>query len=578
MISEILNAQKRVGVFSLFFVVFVLSNLTFFSKNFCNIEASQFHENEKTDMINQRVLIVEQNLDNLKTDSNSKDLKLHEDFDGENIKEKSFQRDREDQDGGNTVDKFSERQDVENSLSSLKTLADIVDPLLPTVVNIYSEKYDKYHNYRDNLINNFFQFDFGNVNNKFEVPFFYNEVYFNSRATSLGSGFIIDPTGFIVTNYHVVSNADEISVKLFDDSEFRAKIIGTDPRTDIALLKIDREEKLPYVTFGDSSKIRVGDFVFAIGNPLGFGGTVTKGIISSKGRQIELNNGDVADGVIQTDAAFNVGNSGGPLFDINGKVIGVNTAIPAVGDGKNIGIGFAIPSNTVNNVVQQLKNTGKVERGRLNISIQNINKRLAAALGLDKAHGTIVVAVKPGGAGEEAGLRVGDIIVELNGQKVANAHELQSLVALSEVNTDVKLKIIRGNNTITLDSKITESSEKVNFDKIDDSKNLVGMNVLQHIGIILGELSKNSIDKFKLHSDSKGVVVLRVQWNSSRETGLRAGDLILGVLDDSNSISYIGTIEELDNLYKLALSKKKEYIVLVVQRGGLITFMPIIVK
>src|SRR5690606_30845822 len=224
------------------------------------------------------------------------------------------------------------------------------------------------------------------------------------RATALGSGFIIDPEGYVVTNNHVIDGASEVSVRLDDETAYPAEIVGTDPATDLALLKIDVGKRLPSLVLGDSDKAEVGDWVLAVGNPFGLGGSVTAGIISARGRNIQAG---PYDDFLQIDASINRGNSGGPLFNLDGEVIGVNTAIYSP-NGGSVGIGFAIPSNMVKSVVTQLREHGSVERGWLGVQIQNVTPDLAEALGLEEAAGALVAAVTPGSPAEEAGIRTGD--------------------------------------------------------------------------------------------------------------------------------------------------------------------------
>ncbi|MGC0371796.1 MAG: hypothetical protein DGJ47_000497 [Rickettsiaceae bacterium] len=241
----------------------------------------------------------------------------------------------------------------------LTSFADIVEPLIPTVVNIYTVKLQK-QTLNGNFLTKLFSSEkVDNFTNEYNIPDIFKKGETNSDIHSLGSGFIVDPKGFIITNYHVISGSDEIFIKLSNNVEFPARIIGTDPKTDLALLKIEVEQQLPFVNFADSSRLRIGDIVIAIGNPFGFGGTVTTGIISSKSRDLGIDKSDLVDNFIQTDATINIGSSGGPLFNINGDVIGVNTAIPKINSTNNFGIGFSIPANTVQSILSELKEKRK---------------------------------------------------------------------------------------------------------------------------------------------------------------------------------------------------------------------------
>jgi serine protease Do len=326
------------------------------------------------------------------------------------------------------------------------------------------------------------------------MPFAF-DLYPNLQAMSLGSGFIIEETGLIVTNYHVIAGSDEIHVKLSDNTELPAVIIGRDPQTDLALIKINSTKKLPFVSFGNSNEARVGDVVIAIGNSLGFGGTVTTGIISSKGRDLGSGMDELVDDFIQTDAAINTGNSGGPLFNIEGKVIGINTSIPAVSGGTNVGIGFAIPSNKAQNIVDQLKKNGKISRGKLDIAIQENTKELSEALNIDKDYGVLVVDVKIGGSGDKAGLKRGDLIIGFNEKEVINSRKLQLFVAETKIGEEVKLTIIRNGKTLDLKaqiSEVTDDEEDLEEDENNFSpKNINTKNLLEKSGVVFTNVSED---------------------------------------------------------------------------------------
>jgi serine protease Do len=263
------------------------------------------------------------------------------------------------------------------------------------------------------------------------------------HRTSLGTGFIIDPNGYVVTNEHVVEGADKVSVRLLDDRELKADVVGRDPRLDVALLKLEGAKDLPTVTLGSSSEMRVGDPVIAIGNPFGLGNTVTHGIVSAKARSIGAG---PYDDFIQTDASINPGNSGGPLFDSRGEVIGINTAIRAGATG----IGFAIPIDDVKEVLPQLREKGKVARGMLGVSVQSLTPELAQALHLDRPEGALVAQVEPGSAGARAGLRPGDLIVSVEGQPIRHADELPRLVARHAPGAKLAFSVLRDGKTENL--------------------------------------------------------------------------------------------------------------------------------
>lgn len=264
---------------------------------------------------------------------------------------------------------------------------------------------------------------------------------------SLGSGFIISESGEIVTNNHVVENAQTVKVKLSDGRSFDAKVLGTDPMTDLALLKIDAKGPLPVVKFGDSKKIRVGDEAIAVGNPFGLGGTVTSGIISATSRNI---NSGPYDNFIQTDAAINRGNSGGPLFNAKGEVIGVNTAILSP-DGGSVGIGFAVPSDMVKKIVADLQNNGKIDRGWLGVQIKPMSDEVASALGYTKPMGAVVQAIQPDSPAAKAGLKDGDIILSFAGTKIVELRDLSRAVADKAPQSVEKIVILRRGAEMTLD-------------------------------------------------------------------------------------------------------------------------------
>jgi serine protease Do len=266
------------------------------------------------------------------------------------------------------------------------------------------------------------------------------------HATGLGSGFIIDPAGYVVTNNHVVEGASEVTIRLVDDSVYPARIIGTDPQTDLALLKIEADRPLPALQLGNSDEAEVGDWVMAVGNPFGLGGTVTAGIVSARGRNIQAG---PYDDFIQVDASINRGNSGGPLFDLDGNVIGVNTAIYSP-NGGSVGIGFAIPSNMVKTVVAQLREHGSVERGWLGVQIQNVTPDLAEALGLAAPRGAMVAKVTPGSPAEAAGVRTGDVILSFAGEAIGDTRELARVVAQYPAGTDADMKVWRNGAEQTL--------------------------------------------------------------------------------------------------------------------------------
>jgi serine protease Do len=451
-----------------------------------------------------------------------------------------------------------------------KGFADIVEPLMPAVVNVYSTKYHKKQNHLPHApmpqfpkgspfeqFNEFFE--------RFDAPI--DEIYSDPKANSLGSGFIIDETGYIVTNHHVIEGADEINVKLGDD-ELPAKLIGSDQRTDLALIKIESKTKLPFVKFGDSSKARVGDWIIAIGNPFGLGGTVTAGIVSSKGR--DINNAGIVDDFIQTDAAINGGNSGGPMFNVHGEVIGVNTAIFSP-SGTNIGIGFAIPSTTAQNVIAQLKEHGKVSRGLLNIQIQEVTSEIAEGLGLKESSGALITDVEAGGDGDVAGLRPGDIIVEFNGLQIKNSRKLQIAVAETPINTMAKIIVLRGNKKLELQCLIKDREKKTSSKKIEvdkTNKDSAKPQSFEQQGIVFSKLTPELSERFGIKSTEHGVVITSVQRKNFGFLGLATGDLIL-----SANQQEILSLDDLKKAYKLAKELKRQNIVFLAKRGSATLFV-----
>ena len=342
-----------------------------------------------------------------------------------------------------------------NSLAQSKNIpssfADLAEELMPSVVNIASTQTIKT---TSNPFKNF-QFPPGSP---FEDMFKEFNKPTERKATALGSGFIIDKKGIVVTNNHVIQGAEDIVVSVNGSTEYKATVIGTDPYMDLAVLKIESNEKFTPVNFGDSDKARVGDWIIAIGNPYGMGGTVTSGIISARNRDIGLTR---YDDFIQTDASINVGNSGGPLFNLDGKVIGINTAIIAPGQSGSIGLGFAIPSNPASKVINQLIEFGETKRGWLGVRIQLVTEEIAELEKLEKAEGALVASVSENSPANKAGIKAGDIILEFDGKKVNTMRTLPKLVAQTEVGKRVVLKIWRNGKLI---------SKKVILGRLESSK------------------------------------------------------------------------------------------------------------
>ncbi|MBW2616485.1 MAG: DegQ family serine endoprotease [Deltaproteobacteria bacterium] len=346
--------------------------------------------------------------------------------------------------------------------------------------------------------------------------FFKDQMPRDFKQRSLGTGFIIDKDGFILTNNHVVEKADEIKVKLSDEREFTAKIIGRDPKTDLALIRIEGARNLTPLPLGDSDKLEVGDWVVAIGNPFGLGNTVTAGIVSAKYRQIGAGS---YDNFIQTDASINPGNSGGPLLNSAGEVIGINTAIYSRGGG-SVGIGFAIPVNMARDLLPQLKK-GKVVRGWLGVMIQNITSALKDKLRLKDEKGALVVDVTADGPAEKAGLKRGDVIVSFDGKKIKETHDLPYIVGTTPVGKKVEVEVIRKGVKKSFTVKLGELKEEKEPQVLSEARPNLGLTVKE----ITPELAKN----LRL-SETSGLVVFQVKDNSpAAEAGIRPGDIILEV-------------------------------------------------
>ena len=348
------------------------------------------------------------------------------------------------------------------------------------------------------------------------------------KSQSLGSGFIIDPSGYVVTNNHVVEGADEVSVILQDNTSLPAKIVGRDESGDLALLKVESDKPLPTVEFGDSDTARVGDWVLAIGNPFGLGGTVTAGIVSARSRDIRQG---PYDDFIQTDAAINRGNSGGPLFNMDGKVVGINTAIFSPSGG-SIGIGFSIPSNMAKNIVAQIKSFGHPRRGWLGVRIQQVTPELAESVGLKDAVGAMVAGVTDGGPAEKAKLRGGDIILKFDGQDVKDMHSLPRIVAETEVGKTVQVVVWRDGKSVTVEAVLDEkpSDEKLAAAESKSNPEASPSRSMSGFGLKVAPLSADLRDKFQIPPDQKGVVITDVDPNGvAADRGLRPGDVIVEV-------------------------------------------------
>lgn len=346
------------------------------------------------------------------------------------------------------------------------------------------------------------------------------------KAVAMGSGFIIDKSGYIVTNNHVVDGATKITVKLPDGREFKAKLIGTDPATDIALIKIKSPKALPIVEFGDDRQARVGDWVIAVGNPFGLSNTVTAGIISSIGRNV--GNGAYTD-YIQIDAPINRGNSGGPTFNIQGKVIGMNTMIYSPSGG-SVGIGFAIPASTIHDVIDQLKAHGKVARGYLGVLIQSITPEIASSLGNKDMKGAIVASVVPNSPAAKSGLKAGDVVLAVNGKDVEDSRDLTRRVAALQAGAHAKFSIVRNGDTKTVDVKIGQRKEDQVAANSSGPHGSSAHDTAKAMGLGLAAVTPDIRRQYNLDDDVTGVLITHVDSNSdAAEKGLRPGNVVVSV-------------------------------------------------
>lgn len=422
-----------------------------------------------------------------------------------------------------------------NRGNNLPSFGELVEILKPSVVNISTTNVVKQGylqmprpQYRGDMLEDFFKHFFGNVPQR------------EFKRQGLGSGFIVTTDGYVVTNHHVVSQAEDIEVILEDGEKYEAKIVGKDPKTDLAVLKINTDQELEAVNFGNSKDVKIGDWVIAIGNPFGLGYTVTAGIVSATGRSLGFG---AYDDFIQTDASLNPGNSGGPLFNLNGEVIGVNTAIIAGGQG----LGFSIPIDLAFNIINQLKDSGEVVRGWLGVAIQEITPEIAESLGLQTKKGALISDVISPSPASEAGLKGKDVVIKFNDEDIEDFSALTRLVGATKPDSNVTLTIIRNGKKMEV---------KVKLGKLeDDSQSLDKNGTIVELGMDVTDITPDIARRFSLDNKS-GVIIARVKRGSiAYDAGFRSGDIVISIdkKDVSNVKDYNKIIKGIKNKDKPAL-------------------------
>ncbi|MDX2073728.1 MAG: DegQ family serine endoprotease [Alphaproteobacteria bacterium] len=444
--------------------------------------------------------------------------------------------------------------------------ADLVEKLSPAVVNVSTTQKVKSGGVQM----------FGNLPNTPEMePFrdfferfgqMQGKPQQEREVTSLGSGFIVDASGYVITNNHVIEDAEEITVTLPNNDKYTAKIIGRDKKVDLALLKVETKHPLPFVAFGDSDAMRVGDWVIAIGNPYGLGGTVTQGIISARQRSI---NAGPFDDFLQTDAPINRGNSGGPLFNTNGEVIGINTAIFSPSGGGSVGIGFAIPTALAKPIIAQLKEFGRTHRGWLGVKIQEVSDEMADSLGMDKAKGALILETDPKGPAAIAGLVGGDVVTNFDGKDITEMRFLPRIVAETKIGSTVNITYLRQGKSITAKIKVGEqedpTDEQGKKGKDDDGSNgPSAQGSSKFLGMELVPLNKQLRGELRLIDSLKGMVVLRVENDSpALKRGLRRGDVII----EANGEPTV-SVAALHKIFEAAKKAGRKFVMVKIVREG----------
>ncbi len=427
-----------------------------------------------------------------------------------------------------------------------ESFADLAEKLMPSVVNISTSTTVVT---KSNPLP--FQFPpgspFGDMFKEFGDPQ-------ERQSAALGSGFIIDEKGIVITNNHVIQDADDIIVRVNGDQEFKAKVLGADPLMDIAVLQLETSKKFIPVAFGDSDKARIGDWVIAIGNPFGLGGTVTAGIISARNRSIGLSR---YEDFIQTDASINSGNSGGPLFDMEGNVIGINTAI--LGRNGSIGIGFSIPSNSAQIIINQLIEFGETKRGWLGVRIQDVTKEIAEVEKLDKPRGALVASVAEKSPSEKAGIKAGDIILEFNGEIINQMKELPAIVARTQVGKNVEVKIWRDKKEIIKNVILGRLETSEDFKVSEKQKEIDTTDQIEDLKITVRSLNKEDIKNRKLPNQTTGLVITSIQNKSPLAGSIEVNSIIVEAQKER-----IKSIDDLKQITKQVLNSNQKTILLAI--------------
>ena len=433
-----------------------------------------------------------------------------------------------------------------NSKTVPASFADLAEKLMPSVVNISTTQ-------TVTTTANPFPFQFP-PGSPFEDMFKEFGTPQERKSSALGSGFIIDEKGIVVTNNHVIQDAEDIIVRVNGDEEYKAKVIGADPLSDIAVLQLETEDKFTPVAFGDSDKARIGDWVIAIGNPFGLGGTVTSGIISARNRSIGLSR---YEDYIQTDASINSGNSGGPLFDMNGDVIGINTAI--LGRNGSIGIGFSIPANSAKIVIDQLIEFGETKRGWLGVRIQDVTQEIADVEKLDEPRGALVASVAENSPSEKGGIKAGDIILEFNGVRINQMKELPAIVAKTKVGTKVKVEIWRNKKVITKSILLGRLETSDDF-KVSEKKSKAPQDIIiEDLKITVRKLTKEDIKTRKLPNQTSGLVITKIGNTSPLLKSIETNSVIV----EAQKIK-IKSVKDLEKIVKDVLKSNQKTILLAI--------------